>query len=91
MKNDGRYMVDNFGIDMNKIKIIILGPLSFLIILLVPLSVMDMQARGGSRNINLDGPVVDKWSYICFDIPSARSLTLTNEDYLKELARLSND
>ena len=47
MKNDGRYMVDNFGIDMNKIKIIILGPLSFLIILLVPLSVMDIQARGG--------------------------------------------
>ncbi|PUU86051.1 MAG: hypothetical protein CI948_2962, partial [Halanaerobium sp.] len=39
MKNDGRYMVDNFGIDMNKIKIIILGPLAFLIILLVPLSV----------------------------------------------------
>lgn len=47
MKKDGRYLVDNFGIDMSKIKTIIFGPLIFFILMLAPIPLLDWQAKGG--------------------------------------------
>lgn len=47
LKKNGRYLVDKFGVDMGNLKYIILGPLLFLLILLVPIPGLDWQARGG--------------------------------------------
>ncbi|MFW6034862.1 MAG: SLC13 family permease [Halanaerobiales bacterium] len=47
LKKTGRKLVDDFGVDMKKIHYILLGPLIFLIILLLPLPGLDWQARGG--------------------------------------------
>ncbi|WP_408956453.1 SLC13 family permease [Natroniella sp. ANB-PHB2] len=43
----GRELVDEFGINVEKFKYIMLGPLVFLLILSLPILGMDWQARGG--------------------------------------------
>ncbi|RQD72714.1 MAG: hypothetical protein D5S01_09055, partial [Halanaerobium sp. MSAO_Bac5] len=47
LKKDGRFLVDNFGVDMDQISYILIGPLIFLTIMLIPIPTLDWQARGG--------------------------------------------
>jgi sodium-dependent dicarboxylate transporter 2/3/5 len=47
LKEEGRFLVDNFGVDMGNISYILMGPLIFLIIFLLPIPGLDWQARGG--------------------------------------------
>ncbi|ADQ14598.1 SLC13 family permease [Halanaerobium hydrogeniformans] len=47
LKKGGRFLVDNFGVDMGQISYILIGPLIFLAIMLIPIPTLDWQARGG--------------------------------------------
>ncbi|MFP4020072.1 MAG: SLC13 family permease [Halanaerobium sp.] len=45
--DEGRFLVDNFGVDTDSIKYIILGPVVFILLFLLPIPGLDWQARGG--------------------------------------------
>ncbi len=46
LQNEGRFLVDNFGVDMGNISYILLGPLIFIILFVLPIPGLDWQARG---------------------------------------------
>lgn len=77
LKEEGRFLVDNFGVDMGNISYILLGPLIFLIIFLLPIPGLDWQAAVQWGQPGRDGVLQEdyhlKYFLILVIVPANRS------------------
>ncbi|MFW5873528.1 MAG: SLC13 family permease [Bacillota bacterium] len=47
LKKTGRYLVDTYGVDTGNVRLILIGPLIFLVVLVLPIPGFDLQSKGG--------------------------------------------